>query len=66
MATRIFCDGCDQQLGENGVTHNIRKILIESEDQTDVNLVVDLCNRCLSYLKGRANPKLWDRVALAA
>lgn len=73
MATRYFCDGCDQEVGDNrtfvvGIS-TPTEIMEEMRKGNQAALggeTYHLCDYCEKSLKVRANPKAWTRDTKAA
>lgn len=63
MAKKIFCDGCDRQLGD-GIKHNtvVMALAVNGETATAAR-ECDLCNGCLATFKSNIDPKRWVRCA---
>ena len=73
MATRYFCDGCDQEVGSNrNFVVNITTITGALNDLRDQKWSVldgksyHLCEHCEVRLKDQANPSGWPRMAMSA
>jgi len=61
MATRVYCDGCDEQLHTDSDIQNITVSVKKNGEISAASGAYELCKGCAATLVSQSNPRNWAR-----